>query len=320
MNPLLNPFQSQQPNQPMGALANTDQTRAIAEVQAAMMIARLNPRNQVQAMDRILNACTRLSLAEGAMYQYAKGGQEVSGPSIRLAETIAQNWGNIQFGIRELDQREGESTVQSYAWDVETNTRREATFQVLHVRVSKHSTKRLTDPRDIYEVVANQGARRLRACILAVIPGDVVEAAVIQCEATLRAKADVSPEGIMNLIESFHKIGISKEQLELRIQRRIYSIQPAQVVAARKIYTSIRDGMSKAEDWFECGKTQVPSDYAIASTNAVVEDEYTSFRAAIREVESLEDFEHLIGHLNLNELARLHTDIEQRQAEITQVA
>ena len=36
------------------ATAGTDQARAVAEVQAALMIARMNPRDPVQAMDRIL--------------------------------------------------------------------------------------------------------------------------------------------------------------------------------------------------------------------------------------------------------------------------
>ncbi|MEI6746448.1 MAG: hypothetical protein WCL34_10830 [Methylococcaceae bacterium] len=80
-----------------------------------MMIASMNPRNQRGAMDRILNACTRQSLAESAVYQFARGGANVSGASIRLAEAIAQQWGNIQFGIRELEQRTGESTVQAFA-------------------------------------------------------------------------------------------------------------------------------------------------------------------------------------------------------------
>ena len=172
------------------AAAQSDQQRAIAEVQAAMVIARMNPRDPIAAMDRILNACTRPTLANAAVYTYNRGGSDVSGPSIRLAEAMAQSWGNMQFGIRELEQRGGESTVQAFAWDVETNTRREVTFQVPHVRYTKRGTTRLEDPRDMYEMVANQGARRLRACILAVIPGDVTEAAVAQCETTMRSTAD----------------------------------------------------------------------------------------------------------------------------------
>lgn len=233
------------------AVANTDQQRAVAEVQAAMMIARMNPRDTIAAMDRILNACARPTLADAAVYTYGRGGSDVSGPSIRLAEAMAQSWGNMQFGIRELDQRNGESTVQAFAWDVETNTRREVTFQVPHLRYTKKGSYKLEDPRDIYEMVANQGARRLRACILAVIPGDVTEAAVTQCEVTMKTKADTSPEAMQKMIVAFGAFGVTKEQIEKRIQRRLDAIQPAQVVSLKKIYASLRDGMSSAADWFE---------------------------------------------------------------------
>lgn len=234
-----------------GALARSDQQRAIAEVQAAMMIARMNPRDPRLAMDRIMNACTRPSLADAAVYQYSRGGSDISGPSIRLAEALAQSWGNMQFGIRELEQRNGESTVQAFAWDVETNTRREVTFQVPHVRYTKSGSKKLEDPRDVYEMVANQGSRRLRACILAVIPGDVTEAAVQQCEVTMKTKADTSPEAMQKMLAAFEPYGVTREQIEKRIQRRLDAIQPAQVVSLKKIYASLRDGMSVAGDWFE---------------------------------------------------------------------
>lgn len=261
-DPTHNPFSGEL--QPMsatgGAIVQIEQQRAIAEVQAAMMIARANPRDQRKAMDRVLNACTRPSLAEAAVYSYAKGGSNVSGPSIRLAEAIAQNWGNMQFGMRELSQANGESTVQAYAWDVETNTRREITFQVPHERHTKRGVSTITDPREVYELVANQGARRLRACILSVIPGDVTEAAVAQCEATMHSRADITPEAISRLVQAFSQLGVTKEQIEVRIQRRLDAIQPAQVVSLRKIYASIKDGMSSPEEWFDAtGSAPAPA-------------------------------------------------------------
>ena len=42
---------------------------------------------------------------------------------------LAQNWGNIQYGIRELSSENGESTVEAFAWDVETNTRQTKVFR-----------------------------------------------------------------------------------------------------------------------------------------------------------------------------------------------
>lgn len=264
-----NPFGSlEQRQKDHGALAATDQQRSIAEVQAAMMIARANPRDQRRAMDNILNACTRPTLAESALYSYSRGGTEITGPSIRLAEAIAQSWGNMQFGIREMSQANNESTVQAYAWDVESNTRREVVFQVPHVRFTRAGSKKLEDPRDIYELVANQGARRLRACILAVIPGDVTEAAAKQCEVTLHASADISPDGIKKIAAAFSEVGVTQAQLEARIQRRLESIQPAQVVALKKIFASLRDGMSAVADWFPIVASQDERD-ATTRTEAI---------------------------------------------------
>lgn len=247
-----NPFASSQvaARSNNNAIADGEQQRAIAEVQAAVLMAKKFPRDQIAAMDRILQSCTRQTLAEQAIYQYARGGTNISGPSIRLAECLAQGWGNISFGLRELEQRNGESTMQAFAWDIETNSRREMTFQVPHVRHTRQGQKRLTDPRDIYEMVANQGARRLRACILSVIPGDVVEAAVNQCEATMHTKVAVTPELIKTLQEKFAEYGVSKAMLEERIQRRIDAITPALVVQLRKIFNSLKDGMSQPGDWF----------------------------------------------------------------------
>ncbi len=247
-----NPFSSTQnavaANRSNSALIDTESQRAIAEVQAALAIAKRFPRDKIAAMDRILNDCQRSGLAQVAVYQYARGGTSINGPTIRLAESLAQNWGNIQYGVRELSQANGESTVEAFAWDMETNTRQTKIFQVPHRRDNGTILK---SPRDIYEHVANSGARRVRACILGLIPGDVVEVALNQCEETLKAHADTSPAGIQKLIRAFEAYGITKEMIEKRIQCRIEAIKPAQVVHLTKIGTSLREGMSNPEDWFD---------------------------------------------------------------------
>lgn len=233
------------------AMVAVEQSRAVAETQAALIMAKRFPRDPMAAMNRILNACTRPTLAEQSLYTYSRGGTDITGPSIRLAEALAQNWGNIQFGIRELDQRAGESTVEAFAWDVETNTRQVKVFQVKHERHTRQGAKALTDPRDIYELTANQGARRLRACILGVIPGDVVEEATKQCEITLNTKAEVTPERIEKLLEAFAAYGVTREQIVKRIQRNLDAMTPAQLVQMGKIYNSLKDGMSSPAEWFE---------------------------------------------------------------------
>ncbi|WP_340611101.1 hypothetical protein [Xenorhabdus bharatensis] len=257
MSNVINPFGSNVPQaQSTQGMVAVEQQRAIQEVQAAMVIAKKFPRDPIVAMDKILQACTRATLAESALYSYSRGGAEVTGPSIRLAEAVAQNWGNIQFGIRELEQKSGESTVEAFAWDIETNTRQVKTFTVPHIRFTRNGKKKLEDPRDIYELVANQGSRRLRACILSVIPGDVIEAAVNQCDVTLKSNADTSPESIKKMVDVFKtEFGVTSDQIQKRIQCRVEAMRPAQMVQMKKIYASLRDGMSSVDDWFDKPET-----------------------------------------------------------------
>lgn len=231
-------------------LVEVEQSRAVAEIQAAMVVARASPRDPIRAMDLVLQDCMRPKLAEAALYAYTRGGTEITGPSIRLAEALARRWGNIECGVRELSRGDGYSECVAYAWDLESNFRDTKTFQIRHWRDTKSGGYALKDERDIYELIANQGARRKRASILAVLPGDVVEAAQQQCEETLKASADTSKEAVQKMVAAFSAFGVTKDHIEQRIQRRLDSILPAQVIHLRKIYTSIKDGMSTARDWF----------------------------------------------------------------------
>jgi hypothetical protein len=234
-----------------GGLVSVESQRAVAEVQARMMIARANPRDSVRCMDRILNDCTRPTLAKSAIYQYARGGTDIRGPSIRLAEAIAQRWGNIASGIKEIARHGEYSECVAYAWDLETGFYDERQFQVRHWRDTRQGGYQLKDERDIYELIANFGQRRKRAVLLTVIPGDVTEAALQACERTMTAKADTSPEGIKQMLAAFAEFNVTQPQIEARIQRRLDAIRPAQVVMLEKIYNSLRDGMSDPADWFE---------------------------------------------------------------------
>lgn len=237
-----------------GALAT--QSREVAETQTKYLMAERFPRDERRAMDGILNAFSRQGLAERAAYEYGKGGSAISGPSIHAAQAIAQQWGNIEFGFRELSRGIGPdgvpySEVQAYAYDLQGRVPSSITFIVRHWRDTKTGGYRLKDERDIYELTANMAQRRKRACILSVLPQDVVDAAMQQADTTLKTKADTSPEAMAKLVEAFGPFGVSKEQIEKRIQRRLDAITPAQVVQLRRIYTSLRDEMSTASEWFE---------------------------------------------------------------------
>ncbi len=228
-------------------------SRQAQEVQAAMVIAKKFPRNEVDSYNRIMRSCQRKSLAEQSMYEYPKGGTKVTGPSIRLAEAMAQNWGNIDFGIIELEQKNGESQVMAYAWELETNTRQTKIFSVPHVRETKKGNVELTDPREIYEMVANQGARWLRACILGIIPGDVQDAALEQCRETL-AKGEKEPliDRVRKMAKAFEDAySITLPMIEKYLGCNSEAFSENDFIRLKNVYKSLREGMAKREDYFE---------------------------------------------------------------------
>ena len=324
-----NPFQQTAVSEVLpNTMTEVKSQREASEIQAMVFMAKQFPRNQIQAADRILNACTRQTLADSAVYSYPRGGQNVEGPSIRLAEVLAQNWGNLDFGIRELSQENGVSTVEAYAWDLETNVRQAKVFQVAHKRMAKGGTKTLTDPRDIYEMVANQGSRRLRACILSIIPGDIVEAALAQCSVTQAASVGATPEEIKETIRkltaTMGKFGITAENIQDRYQCRLEAIRPAQIVELRKIYTSLKDGMSKPSDWFaiqEVKKSSAQDLNAMVEAQPVKEVEPEPAKEAPKPTPTEEQFAALVeaistGVKEVDEVLEEYALTDEQKAEI----
>ncbi|KKC49561.1 hypothetical protein VE23_25035 [Paenibacillus sp. D9] len=228
-------------------------TRQSEEVKAAIFMAKQFPRDQQAAFNRIMNACKRKKVAEEAEYEFPKGGGKVSGPSIRLAEVLAQNWGNMEVGLIEVEQKNGASQVMSFAWDLETNIRTQMTFTVRHERKAKGKTVHLDDPRDIYEMVANQGARRKRACILAVIPGDIVEAAVSQCRETLKAgHTEPLSDRIRKALQQFdEKYGVKQDMIEKYMGCNSDSFTENDYLRLGNVWRALKDGMAKREDYFD---------------------------------------------------------------------
>lgn len=237
-------------------------TRETQEVQAAVFMAKRFPRNENESLARIMRSCDRIGLATKAVYSYPKGGTQVSGPSVRLAEAIAQAWGNIQSGVVELEQRDGESTCMAYCWDVETNTRECKIFTVKHQISTRNGMKVLTDPRDIYELVANQGARRKRACILNIIPGDIVDEAMARCNKTLqgnnrRPLIDRLRE-LVDMFQTRYSVPLASIEKYFGYPLDVFTEQDGATLAG--IYNSLKDGVAKREDYFQLPKLSATED------------------------------------------------------------
>lgn len=225
-----------------------EQTRAAAEVAAAVRVAQDNPRSESDARAQMLEVCGRLAVASRAFYEVPNRG---AGPSIHLARELARIWGNLDYGVRELsrDDDAGASEMQVWAWDQQTNARSTRSFIAPHARMKKGNRERLTDIGDIYLSNQNVGARAVRECIFAVLPGWFVAEAEAKCKET-NAKGDGRPfdERVADAVQKFEDEHVTVTQLEERLGAPRGKWSPANLVQLARIYSSITiDGIPAAE-------------------------------------------------------------------------
>lgn len=226
--------------------------REMARIQGEIFMAKKFPRDTMKALDKIEQECNRPTLAKQAVYTYARGGSDIKGPSIRLAEAVARCWGNLRYGFEEVSNDGKEAVVRAYAYDVENNQQAERVFTVKLGRYTKRSGfSAAEDPRDHYEIIANNASRRVRACILQLIPGDIIDYAVNLCSDTIAKNFKVNEDTIGKLIRAFANYGVTEAQLEKFVQRRLIAMTADQYVRLQSIYTSLRDGIAKVEDFFK---------------------------------------------------------------------
>ena len=233
-----------------------EQSRAVAEVQAAVTVAIANPRNVKRALDEMREICRIRSVAENAFFRFGRGGQQVTGPTVHLARELARAWGNITYGIVELSRNDvrGESEMMASAWDMQTNTRAATTFIVKANRDTKEGKKRLTDERDIYENNSNMGARRVREQIFAVLPQWFRDEAIDICNATLRDGGGVPlPQRISQAIDKFGEQGVSLDLLERKLGRSSNDWTGHDLAALMVVWKSVERGESTFSAEFPVG-------------------------------------------------------------------
>ena len=246
----VNGMTAQMDNINQGTVA-IEASRAIAEAQGKLVIAKRFPRDEVQAYSKMMEACRRPAMAEKAFYSFPRGGQTVEGPTIRFAEELARCWGNIDYGIKELSQDEGKSEMQAYAWDLETNAQSVQNFTNPHQREQGKKMVALTSQRDIYENNANMATRRLRSRILAILPSWFVDSAIAECKRTLAGNNEIPlTDRVKKMVVAFSCLGVTQEQLEHRLKRRIDTMSAEDFVEYTGIYNAIKNGESKASAWF----------------------------------------------------------------------
>lgn len=228
-----------------------EQSRAVAQVQGQFVAAWQRPRDVERARAAIQAMCRIPSFAEKAFFAYSRGGEKISDVSIHFARGLAQEWGNIDFGIMELHRDEASSEMKAFCMNLESNTTSSNTFIQTHVRDTKSGKKVLREERDIYENNANFASRRLRQCILNTIPTYIIDEAKDLCRRALVSFDGKKPAEVLDIMcRRFDGVGVSIAQLEARIGRPRTGWLPDDLADLGILFRSIHAGDTTVEEEF----------------------------------------------------------------------
>lgn len=260
-----------------------EQSRAIAEVQAQVVVAQSCPRDMASAEAEMKLVCGRMTMAESAFYQVTNRG---SGPSVHLARELARIWGNLDYGVKELhrsDER-GESEVLAFAWDQQRNTRSSRSFIVPHQRMKQGARVDLVDLQDIYLNNQNVGARAVRETIFTILPRWFVEMAMDLCRQTLEhGEGKPLGERIATVIKAFKdNIGVTEAQLERRLEKKRGQWDAGDIAQLTIIGSSIKRGEIKVDEEFPPAESTTTDEIAKPATKEGDPDNPPEKRARTR--------------------------------------
>lgn len=230
------------------------QALAKHEIESALVIAQRMPRDEAQAEQRIMRACSSPRFSAMVQYSYPRGSGEnrqiIKGPTVKVARELARCWGNIRWGTDIIADDEETRTLRSWAWDLETNakTSRDTTFKKLIYRKKGGWVK--PDERDLRELSERMAAFAIRNCLLDVLPEELVALALETSQKTLEGKAAKDPtEARRQISEAFRTLGVSVKDLEQYLGHSLTQCSPAEIAELRPIYKSILDGQTKWVDY-----------------------------------------------------------------------
>lgn len=241
-----------------------EQSRAVAEVAAAVRVAQDFPRDIARAVEQIRQSCSQKSLANRAFYSLPRAGGRVEGSTVHLAREMARCFGNIEYGIRETrrDDAAGISEVLAWAWDVETNVRQSRGFVIPHARMAGGRRQALTDLSEIANNNNSVAARALRECILTLLPVWFRDEAESIAAETLNAVADgeTVEQRITAAIEYFaREFSVTLPQMETRLGMPRSKWTPAELATLNVIASEFGRGEKAVEDEFPEKPIEIPA-------------------------------------------------------------
>ena len=249
----MNPLSEQAGNfslQPINAIEAVSR----AEIDMQISTAKKYPRNIAQVKAEMLDIVQLdEETAAACFYSLPRGGKNIQGPSIRLAEVAFSCFGNVRAGSRIIETvTDGGNpyvTIQAVCHDLQKNVA--VSIEKRRRIVGKKSKAGVIDEDDI-NLAANAGsAIALRDAIFKVVPGALVRPVYEAAKKVAIGDAKTLSDRRAKAIEAFGKMGVPADRVLASIgHSKIDEVTLDDLENLIGTFTAIKEGSTTIENAF----------------------------------------------------------------------
>jgi hypothetical protein len=231
---------------------------ARAEIDSQISTAKQYPRHLAKVKSDMMSFATLdEETAQSCFYTVPRGGKNIQGPSVRLAEIAVSCYRNIRVGSRVVETvTKGETphvVVQSVCHDLEMNVAVtvEKRRRIVGKKDYKTGDRKPIDEDDI-TLASNSGAAiAFRDAVFKVIPGALIKPVFEQAKKVAIGDAKTLGDRRAKSVEAFAKMGITKERVLQRIEKKtMEDIALDDLETLIGLYNAIKEGHSTIEEAF----------------------------------------------------------------------
>lgn len=222
----------------------------MASLNQAITTARAFPRS-IEKVARAVYSLVTLDeeTAKECIYALPRGGKAIRGPSVRLAEIVASQWGNCDVASRTVHTDRIEKYVESEGifHDLETGLRR-----VARTRRSIADKNGKIYNQDMVIMTANAAASiALREAILKGIPKAIWRQAYVAAEKVIAGDTKTLVQRRDQAMKAFAAFGVTPEQIfEALDLQGMQDITIDHIVDLTAMHTGLKDGSMTVEEMF----------------------------------------------------------------------
>lgn len=249
---------------------------ARAEIDTQVATAKKYPRSIKVAMDNIISLATLdEQTALECIYALKRGGKPLRGPSIRLAEIIASQWGNCRDAatVITIDRVNKMIVAEGAFHDLETNRATKATVQR---RISGKDGRLFSD--DMIVVTGNAACSIARRnAILAGVPKGIWRRAQEECERVIRKDVKTLVESREAALKALAHFNLSPDQIfKLMEVEGIDDLNLDDVATLRVIYASLKNGEQTVEELLRQIEPEKPARVTAATATMAAPAQFAS--------------------------------------------